>query len=228
MVFNFFCLVLIFFINFNCCSKRGIENSVLSDKNSESNNNNHLQNNDSNFSAPNKNENIEIIKNYDMWQLEIYATRDGARRLLSSISYDDFDYRNKIVISKNYLLCNNYDDTELMGYNFSTGLFSSIDIPSGQAFDISKDEKYICVSVENNKLTGFLKTDLPCLYDFQERRIIKEYYFDFLEDEIGISLEIRYDEENNRMDINYYWDTPVPQFSGYIYLENNFEFVRIK
>jgi len=194
-----------------------------------------LQNNNTKFIniahkyvPPNDKEEVEYKKNNADEQLEIYAVSAMGKRLLSTLSYDDFDYRCKIVLTKNNLFFINWGRTELMHFDINTGLFRSTGIPCGNAFDISSDEKFVCVSVENKKLKGFFNTLLPCLYDFKLKSILKEYYFEFLEDEIGIALSITYDDTKNRMGIAYNWDTPTPQFEGFISLDDRYEFVRTK
>jgi hypothetical protein len=182
---------------------------------------NHLNDNDSD-------EDIEIVRNDNDWQLEIYAINNDNKRLLSIISYDEFDYRCQVVVSKSYVFLANTLDNALMYYDIKNRYFSSSGIPCWNTFDITADEKYVCVSVENKKLRLWdMETLLSCLYNFHNKEMIKQYYFEFLEDEIGIALSITYNNEKKQIDINYNWDTSIPQFSGYISLDI-FEFTRTK
>ena len=185
--------------------------------------------NDYQYIPPSIGETVEFIENYDTDQLEIYAVSDAEKRMLAALSFYDYNEMLKIELTRNYLFCLNWEHTELMCFDLKTGIFSSTNIPCERSFSLSEDEKFACVSVENENLKGFLTTHLPCLVDFESKEIIKEYYFDFLEDEIGIDLSIDYDESTNSMKIRYNWDTPIPQFEGYISLDDeNYEFIRTK
>ena len=182
---------------------------------------------DNKYIPPTINEKVEYKKNELAGQLEIYAVSDTGKRLLSILSYNDYDDRLKVVLTKTHLFYINWEHTELMQFEIKTGVFSSTGIPCGRAFDISPNEQFVCVSVENKKLKNSDTTLLPCLYDFKSKKMLKDYYFEFLEDEIGIRLTITYNESKNRMDIRYNWDTPIPQFEGFISLDN-YEFTRTK
>lgn len=169
-----------------------------------------------------------IQDNPSKYCLSVYKKQGSMLKLIRNISYDDFQERYSYIQTDNYLYYVNYDE-HLIRLSFLTAEIEDTKIKTGLGFSISKDDEFVCVSEKSPILNNSSETLIPAIYNLKnnKRVFIKNFSPDFLLNDIGISLDIQYNEKENGFDIEYNWDTPVPKFKGFIAL-NGFSYIQRK
>ena len=165
-------------------------------------------------------------------RLEIYSIENETKILQDIISYNIFNAARQYVLNKNFLFLVGNNNL-LIKYDILQKKLFYTKIPCDYVFSISCDGVYVCTTIKTNvkeeadsntqDVLGTVihrKQLFPFLYDIASEKRIKEFYITEVQDYIGATINIRFDNKKKAFFVSYVMEYPYSIFCGNIFLDN--------
>jgi hypothetical protein len=172
--------------------------------------------------------------------ITFYKAAEGKRyEIVTVVSRTYLTYKQQIG-NNIYFNCRNYGDDPDGGYlylfNGTEGIIKNMYIAITDMFAIDDNERYVCYATKaetklvrayNREGKSFVELYKPGIGIVElETGKNWEFTFDkFFDDLFAVNILIKYDDTENRFELEFYVDSPIPLGKGFIDLDDvNFSF----